>query len=179
MARPNLREQNPYLPERFYKIPNFLDTRNPEMKVIAALLGHKPTPVQKLERKEDTSSTVTKDNQSFQDYLERLQPSERRVITNHIFGPKRIIQYVETPMASGFAFVSEYKVLDSQYSDKETEWVISTVINKLKKWNINIIPGKTTWNNVQDQIEDKWNKDIEKKEKRALTSITGPLILPG
>ena len=67
-------------------------------------------------------------------------------------------------MASGFAFVSEYRVLDSQYSDRETEWVISTVINKLKKWKINIIPGKTTLNNVQDQIADKWNKDIEQKK---------------
>jgi hypothetical protein len=72
IKRPSLREQNPYLPERFYKIPDFIDYRNPEVKVIAALLGYKPTPVQKLEKKSDTTSTVTRKNQTFEDYLNRL-----------------------------------------------------------------------------------------------------------
>ena len=101
IRRPNLREQNPYLPERFYKIPDFLDTRNPEMKVIAALLGHKPTPVQKLERKEDTSSTVTKDNQSFQDYLERLQPSDQ----NELFSMLKLLWLVDSHLLANTEYL--------------------------------------------------------------------------
>lgn len=49
----------------------------------------------------------------------------------------------------------------------------------MQKWKIKIELGITTWFDVQDSIETKWNQDIKKKEKRALTSVTGPLLLPG
>lgn len=53
------------VPERFYKRPEWFDNRNAEVKVIGALLGHKPTPTDvKFDRKGTNSPTIVPLNQS-------------------------------------------------------------------------------------------------------------------
>jgi hypothetical protein len=96
-------------------------------------------------------------------------------LTKFVFGERDEIRMISAKLPSGN---SEWKFITyrKEYEAADVDWAIYYILNNFNSFSSNITPADTTWNELNMQLERKYE---HRYKKRGLSDVTGPVLWPG